>query len=359
LSNRRCSALTLTELLVLLALTAILSAMLLPLFATSRERARQAVCLANIKSICRAFRMYMTDHDRKFPPRESDPQVVAYFNTRPGGGDDDMWNPDDPGASPFCNRARLANPYLRRPVVLDPYLVTRDVWRCPSARLQGGAAFVNGPAGWVEHLQRYQGKWGMRSEPHLCPGQGSWPRGWGGEVTDSLSQGRVAVPTSSKRKGASPGMFVQSIGITEGQASEPLHNAVEDPKWFVLCADAGATIYDFCTGTLAYPDLCGLECAGPGYWEADWEHCPWSRGCGAIGALKVNPELRRPYSRHFGGVNIGFLDGHARWMHSEEVIAEAPSQGDPNRGRLRGFEPRGPTWDAEWYDPADGIRPLY
>jgi len=42
LANRRCSALTLTELLVLLAITAILSAMLLPLFATSRDRARQA-----------------------------------------------------------------------------------------------------------------------------------------------------------------------------------------------------------------------------------------------------------------------------------------------------------------------------
>jgi prepilin-type processing-associated H-X9-DG protein len=127
----------------------------------------------------------------------------------------------------------------------------------------------------------------------------------------------------------------------------------------VICADGGATADNFCTGTLAYPDLCHLECAGPGDWEADWENCPWSRACGAIGAMKTDPGLRKPYARHYGGVNIGFLDGHARWMHSEAVIAEAPSHGDRNRGRLRGFGPWGPTSDVDWYDYSDGVPPLY
>jgi hypothetical protein len=61
----------------------------------------------------------------------------------------------------------------------------------------------------------------------------------------------------------------------------------------------------------------------------------------------------------FGGVNLGSLDGHARWMNSEEVIEESPSAGDPHRGRLRGYGPWGPTYDAPWYDPDDGIIPLY
>ena len=46
-------------------------------------------------------------------------------------------------------------------------------------------------------------------------------------------------------------------------------------------------------------------------------------------------------------------------MNSEEVIKESPSAGDPHRGRLRGYGPWGPTYDAPWYDPNDGIIPLY
>ena len=133
----------------------------------------------------------------------------------------------------------------------------------------------------------------------------------------------------------------------------------EGPAWYVVVSDGGATLEGFNTGTLAYPDLCHLECAGPGDWEADWEKCPWSKECGATGAMKTNPELRKPYARDFGGVNIGFLDGHARWMHSEEVIAESRSHGDRYRGRLRGYGPWGPTKDAPWYDPDEGIPPLH
>jgi prepilin-type processing-associated H-X9-DG protein len=169
----------------------------------------------------------------------------------------------------------------------------------------------------------------------------------------------MAVPVGLKDEAVSPGTFLQSIGVNASAGAEPSANAIPEPAWYVICADGGATIDDFCTGSLAYPDLCHLECAGPGDWEADWEKCPWSRECGAIADMKRDPELRKPYARHFGGVNIGFLDGHARWMNSEEVIEESPSAGDPHRGRLRGYGPWGPTYDAPWYDPDDGIIPLY
>jgi len=356
-SHDRRTGLRLSELLALAIIAGVLSCLLFPVFA--RSQARMAVCLGNIRTIARAFQMYLGDNDSMFPPREVRPEILAYFNSRPGGGDDDMWNPNRPDASPDCHRSRLANPYLRRPVILDCYLPSRAVWRCPSARLEGGASFINRAPDWLAHLQNHHGEWGMRSKPRLCPGTGSFPLGWGGEVTDSIVQRRLAVPTTGKGRQASAGMFVQSIGVTEAVASQPMELIIEDPSWFIVCADAGATVHDFCPGTLAYPDLCGLECAGPGYWEADWENCPWSQECGAIGALKTDPALRQPYARHFGGVNIGFLDGHARWMHSEQVLAEVPSHGDANRGRLRGAEPRGPTRDAPWYDRADGIPPLY
>jgi prepilin-type processing-associated H-X9-DG protein len=169
----------------------------------------------------------------------------------------------------------------------------------------------------------------------------------------------MASPISGKGRTASPGMSLQSIAPNCNAANATIETLLADPAWYVICADAGAIGDDFCTGTLAYPDLCHLECAGPGDWEADWENCPWSRTCGATEEMKRNPALRLPYARHFGGVNIGFADGHGRWFHSEEVIELCPTHGNYSGGRLRGVEPWGPTHDAPWYDPNDGIFPLY
>jgi len=154
-------------------------------------------------------------------------------------------------------------------------------------------------------------------------------------------------------------MFLQSIGVNTTVAEFETARAVADARWYVVCADGGATVDDYCTGTLAYPDVCRLECAGPGYWEADWENCPWRRQCGARAVLKTRPELRPSYARHYGGVNIGFLDGHAAWFDSETVIAESPTTENPRRGKLRGYNNWGPTTDALDYDPSSGVPPLY
>lgn len=357
LRERKRWSFTLAELAATVAVLGVLSALFLPTLARARALSGQAVCLANVKTIATAVRMYLADYDYRFPPRETDPDVVAYFNRFPGKGKLLPWDQVPLDGSAYCHRSTQANPYLRWPVILDPYLLTREVWRCPSARLQGGASFINGAGpDWLAHLRAHQGEWGKGTG--YCPIV-SWPAGWGGEVTDTLTQKRVAVPLGGKGKRASEGMFVQSIGINTSANDIPSALAVENPAWYVICADGGATIDDFGTGTLAYPDLCGLECAGPGGWEADWENCPWSRECGARAELKLKPELRPRLARHFGGVNIGFLDGHAKWFDSEEVIAESPSTGNPERGHLRGYHPWVPTKDAGVAADAYGVPPLY
>jgi len=61
-------AFTLIELLIVIAIISILAALLLPVFSTAREKARQSSCLNNMKQLSAAFMIYSQDSDASFPP---------------------------------------------------------------------------------------------------------------------------------------------------------------------------------------------------------------------------------------------------------------------------------------------------
>jgi len=343
---RKSKAFTLIELLVVIAIIGILAAMVFPVFARARESARKSVCLSNVKNIALAVQMYLADNNDTLPPAESNSEVLDYFEIIPGGEDPDF-APSPDGCAAF------ANPYIRWPVVLDEYVKNRDVWRCPSAKLSGGATMIIPVPDWFTYLKGYEGQYGVVADYEQMICSATWPSGWGGDVTDSFIQERLAVPSAGELGDTANKAFVQSIATSENYGTKLVE--VQDPVRYVVCGDGGAQTKAIAVPTVAYPDLCGLQCANSVCGYYDWEVCvETAADCGLYnhatndGAFLNNVELRKPFSRHLGGVNLGFLDGHASWVASEGVLTRLRD------GELSGVASWGPTSTCGAYDPNIG-----
>jgi prepilin-type N-terminal cleavage/methylation domain-containing protein len=119
---RRCPCgFTLIELLVVIALLSVLAAILLPVFAKARSRARESTALSNLKQIGAALQMYAADCDERLPNRWPDWNGYKEFYWRVEGGD--------------------------LPAHLKPYVKDPAVWYSPEDRLsnRGVTSFaVNG-----------------------------------------------------------------------------------------------------------------------------------------------------------------------------------------------------------------------
>lgn len=68
--NRRyhSAGLTLVELMVVIAMTGILSAIMFPALSTAKERTRRAVCKSNIRQLLQVFEMYADDDENQYLP---------------------------------------------------------------------------------------------------------------------------------------------------------------------------------------------------------------------------------------------------------------------------------------------------
>ncbi|HEY3396871.1 MAG TPA: type II secretion system protein [Armatimonadota bacterium] len=103
---------TLVELLVVIALIAVLAAMLFPVFAAARGKAQQIKCLSNLRQLGLALAMYVGDYDDTYP-----------YDVKPRA-------PAAPGAAPAYDGT---NKWDGSPIVgvLAPYARSAALPFCP------------------------------------------------------------------------------------------------------------------------------------------------------------------------------------------------------------------------------------
>jgi prepilin-type N-terminal cleavage/methylation domain-containing protein/prepilin-type processing-associated H-X9-DG protein len=120
----KSSAFTLIELLVVIAIIAILAAILFPVFAQSRERARQTACASNMRQMGTAILMYAQDNDDTYVWPQECQAVVASLCINPTN-----WITYSEGMTADSNGFAPNKDYL-----LKPYLKNSDIFICPSQR---------------------------------------------------------------------------------------------------------------------------------------------------------------------------------------------------------------------------------
>lgn len=122
---------TLIELLVVIVIIAILAAILFPVYARAKEKARQTSCASNMKSLGLAVKQYVADMGR-FPPAYwmGPKPIVPYCCWQAANSYD-----KPTGAAPWTD-------------ILANYIGGKSIMRCPSDRggtSYGGAAYYDYP----------------------------------------------------------------------------------------------------------------------------------------------------------------------------------------------------------------------
>ena len=109
------SGFTLIELLVVIAIISILAAILFPVFAQAREKARQTSCLSNNKQIGLAVSMYTQDYDDVLPG-------VGWYGL--------CRNPADPNLN--AGTDAYWSGLAAWPIASAPYIKNWQIFACPS-----------------------------------------------------------------------------------------------------------------------------------------------------------------------------------------------------------------------------------
>lgn len=117
------TAFTLIELLIVIAIIAVLAAILFPVFATAREKARQTTCASNEKQLGLAMMLYIQDYDETFP--------LVYYDEVASSPTYNHWMPGDSSGT-----------YTASFTLYLPYAKTPRIYHCPDYPNAGATVYL-------------------------------------------------------------------------------------------------------------------------------------------------------------------------------------------------------------------------
>jgi prepilin-type N-terminal cleavage/methylation domain-containing protein/prepilin-type processing-associated H-X9-DG protein len=118
-------AFTLIELLVVIAIISVLVAMLFPVFASAREKARQISCLSNEKQIGLALMQYVQDYDEEYPQEHGSDNDPAHDDNT------GQLEPPAPGAVDYGSPFEKIIPYVAGDNSTGTQSENQGIFICP------------------------------------------------------------------------------------------------------------------------------------------------------------------------------------------------------------------------------------
>jgi prepilin-type N-terminal cleavage/methylation domain-containing protein/prepilin-type processing-associated H-X9-DG protein len=266
---------TLIELLVVIAIIAILAAILFPVFAQAREKARQTSCLSNVKQVILGHIMYQQDWDETVP-----------FNR-------ECSNPANlvPNGLP-CVQGRALRGWID---LVNPYVKNYGVFKCPSDTQRP----VPLPAGTLDQ----QGNVAVAG--HVW-GPGSAGYNQGGEWRSSYGR---------NNNFANNGLNTATLAAVNFPANTILI--------FEFAANSGGGANGNERGHGSAYSIVRPE-------NIDAVPCQLYNTANPNNNLsnffktlenqqKINERGQLSSTRHSGGANYAFVDGHAKWYRPENI----------------------------------------
>ena len=275
-------AFTLIELLIVIAIISILAAILFPVFAAAREKARQTTCASNLKQCGLGVMQYAQDYDELFP-------CGGHYG----------W-----GAT---ERACIQSTYASGPEFY--------VWNITGGTANKSVWLPEGDSMWMGLIYPYTKSLGV----YYCP-DGPNPTEsipgnyWSGTDTTkptntnfSYAYNSYVLPTAFWQLGTTVDASCNVTNATTAAPHTQLSQFSSASTTYML-VDRGQ--YDRGSGAL----IAGFSPKGT------------SSGAGSDNIdITVQKTGHNPGTRHNGGAQYCFVDGHVKFLSSDQYFAQKPA----------------------------------